>query len=135
MKNYFCKITLLFFVLIFVINCQNVEVVFEGTTDNFINYYINNEKEIRKNDLVEIEGDIAFIFLPKDGIKTNECSVYLSTANSNLIRPDGDFVVCKFDYRISKEMVGKHLKLKGKYDKTYKDKSGIRVHLNKCIEM
>lgn len=135
MKNYLCKLILIFFVLTFFTNCKNKEIIFEGTTDNFINYYSKYEKEIKKNDLIEIEGDIAFIFLPKDGIKMNECAVYLSTANSNFIKPEGDFIVCIFNYRMDKEMVGKHLKVKGKYDKAYKDKSGIAIQLIKCVEM
>lgn len=136
MTRFFMKRFFIFLILsisVFLVNCKNETICFSGSADDFLNY-CSNENDVKNlsKGIVEIEGIVAHIFMPKDGFKLNESVVYLETENCDPIKIKGNFVTCKFNRRFELGMDGQKLKIKGRFKQCYKRDSGITVSLVKC---
>lgn len=133
MKVYLYKVILVVISTVLFLGCKNKDIIYTASSDELIyNYIQTNGEYLIKGNIVEVDGEVKHIFIPKDGIKMNESVVYLGTKNCDVRFFTGDFVSCKFNSRKDKSLIGKYVKIRGKFNKCYKRNDGLTIVLDKC---
>lgn len=133
MKAYFYRVIFAVLSIILLSGCNNEEKLYTASSDEIVyNYIQTNGEYLKRGTIVEVTGVVQNIFLPKDGIKMNESSLYLGTKDSDIKFLTGNFISCKFNSRKDKNLIGKHVKIRGKFNKCYKRNNGITIALDKC---